>query len=183
MSAPTDPLGTLSDSGAFSRAGTAPIAASVSSSSAALPQLTDLLEETLDEEAAEAHAEQEVEGLIDVAEALALQDEVPEVPTPEGFVVSRTRGGHCRRLHFMGGCFRIPGEHYRQFDSYGQQYPSPDLFDLRCKDCFPADRPAARSEEAKAEACASDGSGSDSASSADEDPAEGLECVIFVCIV
>ena len=143
-SLPTDPLGTVSASGSFNKLCSA--SAATSSSSAALPSLMDLAIEAESEDDNQELAEAEIAGVVDVAEALALQD-VVEAPSPQGFVVSHTRGGHCRRLHFAGGCFRVPGEHYRQFRAYGQDYPAEHLFDLRCKDCFPAGKVAARAVE------------------------------------
>ena len=49
----------------------------------------------------------------------------------QGFVVSVTRGGRCRRLHFAGGCFRIAGEHCKNFECFGQAMPDDHLFNLR----------------------------------------------------
>ena len=45
-------------------------------------------------------------------------------PTAFAFVVSVTRGGLCRRLHYAGFCFRMPGEHYRICEDCGQQEPA-----------------------------------------------------------
>ena len=41
-----------------------------------------------------------------------------------------------RRLHFVGGCWRVPGDHYRHFEDWGQQLPPASRFAARCKDCF-----------------------------------------------
>ena len=71
----------------------------------------------------------------------------------------------------MGGCFRIPGEHYRNFTGFGQAMPGEHEFDLRCKDCFPAGRLAQQEAEKELEASDSDGSVS-SQSSAQESDAE-----------
>ena len=88
--------------------------------------------------------------------------------------MSITQGGHCRRLHFVGGCFRLPGEHYKCYESFGQAIPEPHLFNVRCKDCFPADKAVARAEEAEIAASESDGSSSAS-SSAEEEPADDAD--------
>ena len=98
--------------------------------------------------------------------ALAAQIVDEEPYRPMGFVVSITRGGSCRRLHFTGGCWRIPGEHFRRFVDYGQQVPSDEQFTHRCKDCFPAGRPVAVAEEAEIVASASSGSSSSASSGA-----------------
>ena len=169
-SLPTDPLGSMSASGSFHKLESA--IAATSSSSAALPALLDLAIEEESENDNLEQAEAEIAGVVDVAEALALQDEL-DSPSPQGFVVSHTRGGHCRRLHFAGRCFRVPGEHYKQFRAYGQDYPAEHLYDLRCKDCFPAGKVAARAAEEQE--LQSDSDGSSSSASADEEEAEGPE--------
>ena len=93
--------------------------------------------------------------------------------SPQGFIVSVTKGRACRRLHFAGGCFRIAGEHYKNFRDYGQALPDAHLFDFRCRDCFPADKVTEQAEEAQAEMSESDGScssvSSDSAADSDGD--------------
>ena len=97
----------------------------------------------------------------DILQLLALQDEEARV-RPAGFVVSRTQGGRCRRLHFVGGCFRVPGGHFRHYDDYGQSIPEAHLYNARCKDCHPAGKAAARALEEEVEGSASDGSASSS---------------------
>ena len=79
-----------------------------------------------------------------------------------GFVVSVTNGGRMRRLHFAGGRHRVPGEHFKLWESLGQAVPSPHLYTARCRDDFPLD---AR-EDAEAEASDSDGSTASSSTSA-----------------
>ena len=86
-----------------------------------------------------------------------------EVTPPSGFVVSITRGGACRRLHFAGGCWRVPGEHFKKFDNFGQSVPPEASYTHRCKDCFPLG--AVDRHVAEAEAEMSDSSGSSSSSS------------------
>ena len=73
------------------------------------PVLGEFEEEVSDEEIA-----MNLDSLAD----LFVEEKRQEPPT--GFVISITRGGKCRRLHFAGGCLRIPGEHYGKFDDYGQ---------------------------------------------------------------
>ena len=62
----------------------------------------------------------------------------------------------------MGGCFRVPGEHFSHYDDYGQSIPEAHLYNERCKDCFPAGKAAARSLEEEVEGSASYGSASSS---------------------
>ena len=88
-----------------------------------------------DEDAAEEPIErvEDLLQLLDVQESEALE-------VPQGFVVSVSMRGRCRRLHFAGGCFRVPGEHFKVYESYGQACPAENLFTHRCKDCFPSGR-------------------------------------------
>ena len=81
---------------------------------------------------------------------------------PKGFVISKTRGGKVRRVHFVGGCFRVPGEHYRDYEDLGQRAPLPHEITHRCKDCFPLERESERQVEN--EELASDTSGESSSS-------------------
>ena len=87
---------------------------------------------------------------------------------PTGFLVSVTRGGLCRRLHYAGFCFRVPGEHIRNFEDWGETEPADHVYNLRCKDCFPI----AASKEVEVEASDADGSSSDSGPSSAEEEAE-----------
>jgi len=64
-----------------------------------------------------------------------LEDDLPIV-SPHGFVVSQV-GARKRRLHFVGHCFRRPGEHYRDFVVFGDVVPSEVDFDKVCCSCFP----------------------------------------------
>ena len=75
-------------------------------------------------------------------------------------------------MHFAGGCFRVPGEHFSQFEDCGQREPDEHEYSFRCKDCFPALKPAAREEEEAGEASSSDGSSSSSSSEFPEEDAE-----------
>ena len=99
----------------------------------------------------------------DLSVALA---EAPPMPG-HGWVVSKCRSA--RKLHFVGMCFRVPGRHYRQFDTFGDVMPDETEIDSRCKDCFaalgPAGVPVADSDEE-----ASTVSSSSSSSSEDDAP-------------
>ena len=68
------------------------------------------------------------------AHSLLLED-VPAAQ-PVGFVVSVV-GARKRRLHFVGHCFRRPGEHYRDFTVFGDTVPTEADFDKVCCSCFP----------------------------------------------
>ena len=59
-----------------------------------------------------------------------------------GFVISETREGRFRRVHFMSDCCRVPGEHYRVFEDWGQTCPEAADFHARCED-----RPPGREDE------------------------------------
>ena len=76
-----------------------------------------------------------------------------EVTPPSGFVVSVTRGGQCRRL---------PGEHFKKFDDFGQTVPPESAYTHRCKDCFPLGAVVQHVAEADAEMSESSGSSSSS---------------------
>ena len=72
-----------------------------------------------------------------LAVAGALAEESDE--QPEGFIVSISKQGLHRCLHFFGSCFRVPGVHYKEFRVIGAIMPSDYDIDSRCTDCFPGD--------------------------------------------
>ena len=158
FSLPADPCARLSENGAFS----ALTAAQPSAGSEWVPSVA-LMDLGVDEQEAEPEEEdlEPDEGVEDVAALAALV--VPDGrAAPVGYVISKTQGGRCLRLHHTGFCFRVPGEHYREFVDCGVEAPAEHLFTHRCKDCFPSGRP----EEAEAEASASDGNSVSSSSAA-----------------
>ena len=68
--------------------------------------------------------------------ALPPVEEEPLLPCEErGFVVSISKLGW-RRLHYLGGCSRVPGVHYLSFDLLGEAAPTPDLYDDTCRQCW-----------------------------------------------
>ena len=54
-------------------------------------------------------------------------------------------------MHYVGSCFRGPGEHYEKFEDHGQEEPAADRFTVYCRDCFVAsdDDVAVKEEEAE----------------------------------
>ena len=75
-------------------------------------------------------------------------------------------------MHYVGFCFRVPGDHYRSFDAYGEEQPEAHAFNVRCRDCFPAPKLEQRQQEAAAEASDSSGSSSSASSSSSSAGAE-----------
>ena len=58
---------------------------------------------------------------------------------PAAYMVSYVQGGHrsrpLRRLHRRGGCWRIPGQDYRDYEEYAD-LPDAGGYDNLCKQCF-----------------------------------------------
>ena len=55
------------------------------------------------------------------------------------YVVSIRGGGRIRVLHRVGNCHRIPGHTYREFEMFGDVFPSSQAFTAQCKDCWPVE--------------------------------------------
>ena len=53
------------------------------------------------------------------------------------YVVSVSSRSEFRRLHVTGGCPRVPGQHYANFEVLGTSEPSVHSFHARCLHCFP----------------------------------------------
>ena len=70
--------------------------------------------------------------LSEAVEARAASD---AAPVPEGFTVAYT-SRKIRRLHFVGCCNKVPGEHYKVFDQWGPFLPPESDFDVVCGICF-----------------------------------------------
>ena len=105
----------------------------------------------------------------DLAGLLEAHEDVSLSALRSGFVISKTHGGSCRRLHHLGFCFRIPGEHYKCFEACGDQEPESHRFGFRCKDCFPNPKLQAQREEEEDLMFDSDGSSSSSAAASEPD--------------
>ena len=103
----------------------------------------------------------------DLREILAAHEDC-KVSLPTGFFVSGTRWGLCWRLHYAGFCFRVPGEHIKTFEDWGQSEPADHVYSLRCKDCFPV----SAAKDVDVEASDADGSSSDSGPSSEEEEEE-----------
>ena len=82
---------------------------------------------------------------------------------PRGFIIAVTQRGRLRRVHYGGGCFRKPGEHYLDWEELGDRAPEPHEFNARCLHCFPQDRQLDRDKEAGDESDVGSASSSDSA--------------------
>ena len=67
-----------------------------------------------------------------------------------------------RRAHFVAGCFRIPGEQYRDFEDLGRRAPEAHEITHRCKDCFPLEKAVERAVEDEEDASCSSGESSSS---------------------
>ena len=70
-----------------------------------------------------------------LAEAAAATVEAEASPPPEGFVIAITKR-KLRRLHFVGCCGKVPGEHYADFEAWGDLLPPEEAIDVTCKVCF-----------------------------------------------
>ena len=111
-------------------------------------------------------AEKELEKRSEVLEVLAENAE-PQAGPLTGFVVSITKAGKFRRLHFAGACRLVPGIDYQHYDHHGDIAPAADQINARCRTCIPANQ-----EQAVAEALeAAEGSSSDSGSDTSRDEA------------
>ena len=74
----------------------------------------------------------ESEDLLMASKDRALAD---QADAPDGFVIQLTIR-KVRRLHFVGCCAKIPGEHYKAFEVYGDMLPNELDFDCLCRVCF-----------------------------------------------
>ena len=89
----------------------------------------------LDEDIAE---EIDLEQISLKAEAGAREDAETAAP-PHGFVIAKTKKG-LKTLHFVGNCGKVPGEHYKSFDVWGDVLPPPEEMDGTCTVCFRGDK-------------------------------------------
>ena len=68
------------------------------------------------------------------AEQAAQERAANEVP-PSGFCIAITQR-RVRRLHFVGNCGKVPGEHYKTYECWGQILPPEHEIDVTCDVCF-----------------------------------------------
>ena len=52
-------------------------------------------------------------------------------------VVSLSKAGDAMTLHRLGGCWRIPGIHYRRFEAVAEGELDKSVYNTLCKDCWP----------------------------------------------
>ena len=69
-----------------------------------------------------------------------------------------------RRLHFVGACGKIPGEHYPNFEVWGELMPPDSEIDEICRNCFPRGDDAAQAGTEEAPSSSSSSSSSTSSS-------------------
>ena len=93
---------------------------------------TDRVTDTESSEVSELSEADEEELLV----AKELQKAEADVAKPHGFIIVRSDKGRMRRLHFHGGCYRVPNEHYFDYTVFGDCLPDPSEIDARCKQCF-----------------------------------------------
>ena len=141
-----------------------------------LPSLIDLAADVIDSAAEAPMSDSEDVPIFEEDESpevlLALQDEAAP-SAPEGFVISLTMKGRCRRLHFAGGCFRVAGVNFKLYEDWGQECPPEARFTHRCKDCFPAGRATTQKAEVETVMSGDDGYTSSASSAAAGAAAEG----------
>jgi hypothetical protein len=103
-------------------------------SAAPVEELDGIPTPTGDDEFVEEHASAPTVAA-DVQLAAEDRASAEQESAPEGFVIQITLR-KIRRLHFVGCCPKVPGEHYKIFESYGTLLPSEYDFDCLCKSCF-----------------------------------------------
>ena len=54
------------------------------------------------------------------------------------YVVSLRGRGLIRKLHVIGGCHRIPGVDYAEFQMLGTEQPESRAYGSFCKQCWPS---------------------------------------------
>ena len=76
---------------------------------------------------------------VEFVSAVVEREAVEAEPSPTGFVVSITKGGRFRRLHYVGAgnCNRIPGVDYANFEVWRDLIPAEKVLDAVCRNCFP----------------------------------------------
>ena len=75
-----------------------------------------------------APSDDEYEDVADLAEAVALRG---------SYVVSIVGRSGRRTLHKVGECYRLPGVHFKNFETMGESMPDAGTYHVICKVCFP----------------------------------------------
>jgi len=81
---------------------------------------------------------EQAQTLLEANLPLELPVEVPDVILPateRGYVISLGKKDW-RRLHYLGGCSRVPGVHYLRFELLGEAQPPEDAYDDYCGQCW-----------------------------------------------
>jgi hypothetical protein len=103
---------------------------------------------------------------------------------PHGFVIAKTKKG-LKTLHFVGNCGKVPGEHYKSFDVWGDMLPPASEIDDTCKVCFRGDkgtilvRPLSPGEAAEVEELATSTSSSSPSSDSEAGSDGGKSSVLI----
>ena len=107
------------------------------------------------------------------------QHRAEEEAPPSGFCIAVTNR-RVRRLHFIGNCGKIPGEHYKVFECWGDILPPEHEVDVLCDICFRGNKgillernPATKEPGSELPVGTSSSSSSSSGSSSSEE--EGLQ--------
>ena len=69
-------------------------------------------------------------------------------PVPSGYVISLTKRGKCRRLHFTKDCWMVPDHQYKQFEVWAEVLPSEADISCVCSHCMTLGRQAAEVAQA-----------------------------------
>ena len=104
----------------------------------------------------------------ELAQAVEERGAAEAAASPSGFCIAIT-SKKVRRLHFVGSCGKIPGEHYKQFVTWGDLMPPEHEVDVVCSNCFPGGVAKAPKNEPEVSE-ASTSSSSSSSSSGSESP-------------
>ena len=59
-------------------------------------------------------------------------------------------------MHRLGGCRRLPGTHYLNFECLGVVRPLPEFYDDVCRQCWPVGAPGSSGDDETATDCEDD---------------------------
>ena len=72
---------------------------------------------------------------VSLKQEVAAQEKAATDLPPSGFCIAITNR-RVRRLHFIGNCGKVPGEHYKVFEVWGDLLPPEHEVDVTCDVCF-----------------------------------------------